>query len=116
MAVKPNLDVPQSARADGSENNWHARTASWQCPCGAYRTTQGNLLSLHQGTLYPVLLRLGREGAVTSEWRLSENRRGARFFRLARAGYTLLDVEVQDRKQTAAIIAHFLEVKAEDFG
>jgi transcriptional regulator len=42
----------------------------------------GDLLSVNQGTLYPVLLRLEQEGAVESDWRPSENNRRARFYRL----------------------------------
>ena len=76
----------------------------------------GDLLSLNQGTLYPVLLRLEQEGAVASEWKPSENNRRARFYRLTRAGHKLLDIETRDWEQTAAIIARFFEVKAEDFG
>src|SRR5262250_297139 len=75
----------------------------------------GDLLAVNQGTLYPVLLRLEQEGAITSEWGASENNRRARFYRLTRAGQRLLQVETQDWEQTAAIIARFFEVKAEDF-
>jgi len=71
-------------------------------------------LSVNQGTLYPVLLRLEQEGAVASEWRPSENNRRARFYRLTRAGGKLLEAEKRDWEQTAEIIARFFEVKAED--
>ena len=74
----------------------------------------GELLSLNQGTLYPVLLRLEQEGAVSSDWAPSENNRRARFYRLTRAGRKLLEVEMCDWEQTAAIIARFFEVKAQD--
>jgi PadR family transcriptional regulator, regulatory protein PadR len=43
--------------------------------------TSGDLLSVNQGTLYPVLLRLEQEGAIASEWGPSENNRRARFYR-----------------------------------
>jgi transcriptional regulator len=46
----------------------------------------GELLSVNQGTLYPVLLRLEQEGAIASEWGESENNRRARFYRLKHAG------------------------------
>jgi PadR family transcriptional regulator PadR len=72
------------------------------------------LLSVNQGTLYPVLLRLEHEGAVASEWGPSENNRRARFYRLTRTGNKLLEDEKRDWEQTAAIIARFFEVKAED--
>jgi PadR family transcriptional regulator PadR len=37
----------------------------------------GEMLSVNQGTLYPVLLRLEQEGAIASEWASSENNRSA---------------------------------------
>jgi PadR family transcriptional regulator PadR len=75
----------------------------------------GNLLAVSQGTLYPVLLKLEQEGALSSEWGASENNRRARFCRLTQSGRKLLETETQDWEQTAAIIARFFEVKAEDF-
>ena len=74
----------------------------------------GDKLFVNQGTLYPVLLRLEQEGAVESDWGTSENNRRARFYRLTRAGDKLLEAEKRDWEQTAAIIARFFEVKAED--
>jgi transcriptional regulator len=74
----------------------------------------GDVLSVNQGTLYPVLLRLAQEGAVSSEWGPSENNRRARFYRLTRAGYKLLEAEKRDWEQAAAIIARFFEVNAKD--
>ena len=41
----------------------------------------GDLLAVNQGTLYPVLLKLEQEGAITSESGVSENNRSARFCR-----------------------------------
>jgi len=72
------------------------------------------LLSVNQGTLYAVLLRLEQAGAVAPEWRPSENNRRARFYRPTRAGKTLLEAEKRDWEPTAAIIARFFELKAED--
>ena len=69
----------------------------------------GDLLSVNQGTLYPVLLRLEQEGAIASEWGPSENNRRARFYRLTRAGHKLLKAEERDWEQTAAIIARFFD-------
>jgi PadR family transcriptional regulator, regulatory protein PadR len=74
----------------------------------------GDLLAVNQGTLYPVLLKLEQEGAIASEWGASENNRRARFYRLTRAGHKLLESETRDWEQTAAIIARFLKMKAED--
>lgn len=74
----------------------------------------GDLLSVNQGTLYPVLLRLEQEGAVESDWGASENNRRARFYRLTKAGQKLLEVEKHEWEQTAEIIARFFAAKAED--
>ena len=46
----------------------------------------GDLLTVNQGTLYPVLLKLEQEGSIASEWGASENNLKARFYRLTRQG------------------------------
>ena len=74
----------------------------------------GDLLSVNQGTLYPVLLKLEQEGAITSEWGPSENNRRARFYRLTRGGRKQLQAETQGWQETTALIARFFAVKAED--
>ncbi|HEY7566131.1 MAG TPA: PadR family transcriptional regulator [Gemmatimonadaceae bacterium] len=54
----------------------------------AERLDQGskNVLQIGQGSLYPALYRLERQGLIASEWRASENNRRARFYRLTSAG------------------------------
>ena len=74
----------------------------------------GDLLAVNQGTLYPLLLRLENEGSIASEWGASENNRRARFYRLTKAGRKQLQVEAREWEQTAAIIARFSQLKAED--
>ena len=74
----------------------------------------GDLLAVNQGTLYPLLLKLEHEGAIASDWGTSENNRRARFYRLTRAGHKQLQTETGDWEQTAAIVARFIAVKAED--
>jgi len=74
----------------------------------------GDLLSVNQGTLYPLLLRLEQEGAIASEWGASENNRRARYYRLTRSGRAQLQTEARDWEQTTAIVERFFQVKAED--
>lgn len=74
----------------------------------------GDLLSLNQGTLYPVLIKLEHEGSIASEWGASENNRRARFYQLTKVGKKQLQSETSDWEQTAAIIARFFAVKAKD--
>jgi PadR family transcriptional regulator, regulatory protein PadR len=45
-----------------------------------------SVLQLGQGTLYPALYRLERQGFVKSEWRVTQNSRRARYYALTRAG------------------------------
>src|SRR3954453_23081930 len=70
--------------------------------------TSGDRLTLNYGTLYPALLKLEQEGAIASEWGLSENNRKAKFYRLTRAGRKQLAKEAQTWEQTTAILARFL--------
>src|SRR6266436_2887650 len=63
----------------------------------------GDLLTVNQGTLYPVLLKLEQEGSITSEWGSSENNRKARFYRLTRQGRKQLQTEMRSWEQTATI-------------
>jgi transcriptional regulator len=44
------------------------------------------LLSINQGSLYPALYRLVTRGWVTSQWRITENNRKARYYALTRSG------------------------------
>lgn len=74
----------------------------------------GDLLSVNQGTLYPVLLRLEQEGAIESDWGASQNNRRARYYRLTRDGRRQLEAEVQDWRQTTEIMGRFLTAKAEE--
>ena len=74
----------------------------------------GDLLTLNQGTLYPVLLKLEQEGSIASDWGASENNRKARFYRLTRDGRKQLQAETRGWKQTAAILGRFFAVKADD--
>jgi PadR family transcriptional regulator, regulatory protein PadR len=72
--------------------------------------TSGDLLSVNYGTLYPALLKLEQEGAISSEWGVSENNRKAKFYKLTRAGRKQLEKETRSWEQTAAILARFLAV------
>ena len=51
------------------------------------------VLQLNQGSLYPALHRLERDGCIRAEWRPSENNRRAKYYRLTAAGKRQLGVE-----------------------
>lgn len=75
----------------------------------------GDLLSVNQGTLYPVLLKMEQEGSIASAWGASENNRRARFYKLTREGRKQLQTEARSWEKTAAIVARFFAARAEDF-
>ncbi len=70
--------------------------------------TSGNRLSLNYGTLYPALLKLEQEGAIVSEWGLSDTNRKAKFYKLTRSGRKQLAKETRGWEQATAILARFL--------
>jgi transcriptional regulator len=73
----------------------------------------GEQLSLNYGTLYPALLKLEQEGAITSEWGVSENNRKAKFYKLTRTGRKQLERETNNWQQATAIVARFLSTSEE---
>ncbi len=61
-------------------------------------------LIVTQGSLYPALHRLEREGWIKSEWGLSDNNRRAKFYRLSPAGKRQLELETDRwRRYTAGV-------------
>jgi PadR family transcriptional regulator, regulatory protein PadR len=57
------------------------------------RQLSDDILQLQQGSLYPALQRLERQGWITADWGASENNRRARFYRLTKAGKKKLESE-----------------------
>src|SRR4051812_10180476 len=53
-----------------------------------------SVLQLGQGSLYPALYRLERQGLIRSEWKVTENNRRARYYSLTRAGWRQLAEEL----------------------
>jgi transcriptional regulator len=75
--------------------------------------TSGQLLSINQGTLYPVLLKLEQEGSIASEWGASENNRRAKFYRITKTGQKQFEAEARQWKQTTEIMARFFALEGE---
>jgi transcriptional regulator len=53
-----------------------------------------SVLQLGQGTLYPALYRLERQGFIRSEWRVTANNRRARYYALTPKGRRQLAEEI----------------------
>jgi PadR family transcriptional regulator, regulatory protein PadR len=55
-----------------------------------------NELLVNQGSLYPALYRLQRQGWITSEWKITENNRRARYYRLTASGRRQVGIELRE--------------------
>ena len=64
----------------------------------------GHVLQLGQGTLYPALYRLERQGLIESEWKVTENSRNARYYGLTRKGRRQLAAELAQWRRTSEAI------------
>jgi transcriptional regulator len=71
----------------------------------------GDRLSLNYGSIYPALLRLEQERAISSDWGVSENNRKAKYYRLTPAGRRQLRRETEQWAEASAIVARFLAVR-----
>jgi transcriptional regulator len=64
-----------------------------------------DVLQVNQGSLYPALQRLERQGWITADWGTSETNRRARFYRLTTPGKRRLEKERADWERLSAAIA-----------
>jgi transcriptional regulator len=64
--------------------------------------------AMNQGSLYPALQRLERDGLITSEWDVTDNNRQARYYRLTAAGRRALSREVENWKKFSAALESVL--------
>jgi PadR family transcriptional regulator len=75
--------------------------------------TSANLLAINHGTLYPVLLKLEQEGAIASQWGVSDNHRKAKFYSITKAGRKRLKAEQQHWQQANEIVGRFFALEGE---
>ena len=54
-----------------------------------------DVLKVEEGSLYPALYRLEEQGLIDSEWRMTENNRKAKFYKLTRKGRTAAQAELE---------------------
>ena len=91
--VRPPLDLLQ-----GTLDLLVLQTLSWG-PAHGYAIARwieqltGDVLQVGEGSLYPALHRLEEREWIEAEWRLSENNRRAKFYRLTSRGRQQLRAE-----------------------
>src|SRR3954451_5725634 len=67
------------------------------------------LLRVQEGSLYPALHRIEQEGRISSEWKLTENNRRAKYYRLTAAGRKHLAREEQSWARVVRGVAAVLK-------
>ena len=72
------------------------------------RQLSAEVLQVQQGSLYPALHRLERQGWIASSWGQSENNRRARYYELTPAGARQLEEETATWERFAAAVAQVL--------
>ena len=63
-----------------------------------------DVLNVTQGSLYPALQRMKTRGWVTSEWRITENNRRARYYMLTASGRRELAREQSQWERSSAAV------------
>ena len=69
------------------------------------RQMSGEVLLVGQSALYPALHKLEQQGWIAAEWKLSENNRRAKFYRLTAAGRKALAAESRQWERLSAAIS-----------
>lgn len=71
-----------------------------------------DVLQVQQGSLYPALYRLERQGWIASEWGASENNRRAKYYRLTKSGRKQLDREATNWLRFSTAVSEILQVSS----
>jgi PadR family transcriptional regulator, regulatory protein PadR len=74
------------------------RTLQWGPQHGhgiglAIRATSQDVLQVEHGSLYPALHRLRKQGLIEAEWKMTENKQRARYYKLTAKGRKKLAAE-----------------------
>ncbi|HVF59581.1 MAG TPA: PadR family transcriptional regulator [Thermoanaerobaculia bacterium] len=72
------------------------------------RQMSDEVLQVQQGSLYPAVHRLERQGWIRSSWGPSENNRRARYYELTAAGRRGLATETESWERLAAAVFQVL--------
>ena len=78
------------------------------------RQISGDALEIPQGSLYPALYRLERQGLIAADWGKSENNRRAKYYTLTAAGRRRLREETAGWNGLVFAIAAALNTTCEE--
>ncbi|MEZ5403896.1 MAG: PadR family transcriptional regulator [Bryobacteraceae bacterium] len=69
------------------------------------RHVSGETLQVSDGSLYPALHKLEQSGWITAEWKVTENGRRAKFYKLTRPGQKALAREAETWERLSQAIS-----------
>jgi PadR family transcriptional regulator, regulatory protein PadR len=72
------------------------------------RQASGDVLQVNQGSLYPALYRLKRQGLIGSHWAVTENNRRARYYTVTARGRERLAAERQEWRRLSEAVNRVL--------
>jgi transcriptional regulator len=72
-----------------------------------------DVLQLGQGTLYPALYRLERQGLIRSEWKVTAHNRRARYYSMTREGRRQFDEEIAQWRRLSRAVDLVLDATLE---
>lgn len=104
---------PSKDRLHGTLDALILKTLSWG-PRHGYAITRwlaessAEEVRVEEGSLYPALYRLEKQGFIEAEWGVSELGRRARFYRLTPAGRRQLHAEVEGFRRFVAAVSPIL--------
>ena len=90
------------------------RTLQWGPQHGhgisvAIRAASQDVLQVEHGSLYPALHRLREQGWIQAEWKMTENKQRARYYRLSAKGRKRLAAEESRWNQLVEAIARVMK-------
>ncbi len=80
-----------------------APTHGWGISQRVQQMSNGEF-EMNQGSLYPALQRLEKDGLITSDWGVTDNNRQARYYRITAAGRRALGNEMERWKRFASAL------------
>jgi transcriptional regulator len=74
------------------------------------KQVSGEILQVSDGSLYPALHKLEQEGWITAQWKVTENRRRAKFYCLTRPGRRALEREAANWARLSGAISRVVRL------
>jgi len=74
------------------------------------RSISNDVLQVSEGSLYPALHKLEKEGWIQAEWKQTENNRRAKFYSLTRLGRRQLESEAESWRVLSTAITLVVQI------